>query len=284
MPASLPYDKHIVKLYYNLTGGPFGGRIQGMSELQGTAQAPLLNRQTLASQLAQRLKERILTGIYKTDSALPSEKTLAEEFEVSRPVVREAIRELSGAGFVSLTDNVGAVVRPTDPKILHQFFTRALHFDSSSWQEIMTVRSVLEAKSVALATRNRTDEDIEVLKDILVDMNRSIDTIDEFSRLDVRFHWEIGRMSGNRLILYLISAIQEALIVMIKSLRRQLPPESFRLMSTLHQSVVEAIESGDEDEAVAAMNTHFEESLGRLNRYIENGANPADTTDPDAVG
>ena len=227
-----------------------------------------LNRDTLASQLAEKLTQRILQGQHPPGSLLPSEKAVSEEFRVSRPVVREAIRELSGRGFVRVINSVGAEVQPINTQVLQAFFERALHFDPNSWKEIMDVRRVLEARSVALAVRNRTDNDVELLHSLVDGMRRSVHSAADYSSLDLKFHLEIGRISGNSFILYLISSIQDALVLIISSLHTELLEESLPLMCELHEAILSAIEVADEDRAVLAMNLHFENTLSRLETYL----------------
>ncbi|TVR75391.1 MAG: FadR family transcriptional regulator [Spirochaetaceae bacterium] len=227
-----------------------------------------LNRNTLASQLAEKLTQRILQGEYPPASLLPAEQAVAREFGVSRPVVREAIRELSGRGLVRVINHIGAEVQPINTDVLKLYFERALHADPGSWREIMDVRRVLEARSVALAARNRTEEDIRILRQLVEIMRRSANKPADHSAADLRIHLEIGRISGNSFILHLISSIQDTLVLIIKALHAELLDDSLPVMCKLHEEIVDALEAGDEERAVDAMEVHFENALERLEPFI----------------
>lgn len=227
-----------------------------------------LNRETLASQLAGQLTERILRGHYPPGSLLPPEKTLAEEYGVSRPVVREAVRELSGRGLVTVINSVGTQVQPINTQVLQAFFERALHFDPSSWSEIMEVRRVLEARSVALAAQRRTAEDIVILEGLVDDMCSNVHEPERFSSADLNFHLEIGRISGNSFILHLIGSIQEALVFIIRSLHQEVIEGSLSLMCRFHREILQAIIDGDAERAVEVMDNHFANTLERITNFF----------------
>src|ERR1700690_2168356 len=81
---------------------------------------PLVRELGLADRVAEHLKARVLDGTLRTDSRLPPDRTLAEQFGVSRTVIREAVRTLVGQGLLEALGGSGTYVRSPDPKSVAQ--------------------------------------------------------------------------------------------------------------------------------------------------------------------
>src|SRR5438445_9582346 len=124
---------------------------------QQTAQ---LYRHTLADQVAQRLIEFIRVHDLKPGDTLASTATLAAQFGVSRPVIREAFTALEGQGVIEVINGKGAVIRPIDSGPLRVFFERAVQVDRHTIIELFEVRKGLEVECAILAAQRRTPEEL----------------------------------------------------------------------------------------------------------------------------
>ena len=71
-------------------------------------------RRSIHNQILHEVGERILRGVFMPGDILPSENALSDEFKVSRPVMREAIKVLAAKGLVESRPRVGTRVRPID--------------------------------------------------------------------------------------------------------------------------------------------------------------------------
>src|SRR5918992_1507838 len=85
-----------------------------------------LRRETLPEQVADQLIALIERDNLVPGTILPSEGKLAQEFGVSRPVVREALRTLAAKDVIVVANGKGAIVRPITSQPLRDFFQRAL--------------------------------------------------------------------------------------------------------------------------------------------------------------
>src|SRR5215469_3212241 len=101
-------------------------------------QAHRIHRQSLPEALAASLQERILNGEFKDGEPLIQE-TIAEEYEVSRMPVREALRQLEALGLIEMKTHRGAVVT-------------AMHQDRIT--ELFDLLAILEGDIMARALRN----------------------------------------------------------------------------------------------------------------------------------
>lgn len=117
-----------------------------------------LERRTLGEQLYEEIRAAILDDRYQPGMEL-NEVALADDFEVSRGPVREALRRLASEGLVVIRPRRGAVVR----SLSHQEFLNAYH-----------VREALELLAVRLATPLLTEDDLDQLSKHIDNMREAI--------------------------------------------------------------------------------------------------------------
>src|SRR5512146_2102839 len=104
---------------------------------------PKITRGTLADQVTARLLEYVQAQHLKPGDLLPSETSLANSFGVSRPVIREALKNLEGKGVIEIVNGKGALVRPIDSDPLRLFFQRAMQLEYGTILELMEIRKGL---------------------------------------------------------------------------------------------------------------------------------------------
>ncbi|WP_405087153.1 GntR family transcriptional regulator [Microbispora sp. NBC_01389] len=89
-----------------------------------------LTGQRVSGKLAERLRERIRTGVYPAGRALPSETALTAEFRVARNTVRRALRTLESEGLIVTVPSKGRLVQgadaPVDASYRYQLIAREL--------------------------------------------------------------------------------------------------------------------------------------------------------------
>src|SRR5512143_1516024 len=121
---------------------------------------PKITRGTLADQVTDRLLEYIEAQHLKPGDLLPSETSLVASFGVSRPVIREALKSLSGKGIIEIVNGKGALIRPVDSDPLRLFFRRAMQMEYGTLLELMEVRRGLEIQAALLAAQRRNEKDL----------------------------------------------------------------------------------------------------------------------------
>jgi DNA-binding GntR family transcriptional regulator len=211
-----------------------------VQQVNGTA--PKLNHATLAQQVYEHLRERILSNTYPPDAPLP-EEVLAAEFQVSRVPVREAIRRLAAEGLVALTPRQCAVVSSLSPK---QFL------------DAYRVREALETLAIRLATPRVTPADLRELDRLQEEMRRQAATgdADAFFTANTAFHLLLVDRADNTDL----SSIYAGLL---DRLRRYRTP-SLDLRGGLarsideHQAILNAVCAGDASEAARLLAEHIE--------------------------
>lgn len=196
--------------------------------------------------------------------ALPSQEQLAREYQVSRPVIREAIRILEGKELI--TGNQGKIshVAHPQPRIVERFFTLYLHQNQRSWIDLMNVRRVLEIESARIAALHIDQEDVRRLEVLLQQMDDSRQVHTQYNMLDVQFHVTIAGIGNNDFLLHLIETACLALMQLITELQIVLPSDSYDVFQANHLAIYRALREKNEDSAATAMTNHFHEIIERI--------------------
>lgn len=223
---------------------------------------PKLSRGTLAEQVAQNLINYLETQNMKPGDLLPSETSLATSFGVSRPVIREALKNLEGKGIIEIVNGKGAIVKPIDSNPLRLFFQRAMQLERSTIIELVEVRKGIEVQAAILAARRRNPEDLAIISKTVQMMRENIHDPETYARLDVEFHLQIAQASHNDMIYYLVESIREVLhntiIIGLNSRGEALRLDSIQ---KTHEHLLETLHQGDAEAARIAMSEHFDEAI-----------------------
>ncbi len=231
-----------------------------------------------SSFIADQILKMINSGLYPAGSKLPSERVIAEQMEVSRPSLREAISALQLAGILESRPGDGTYVYPSVAS--ERLISQALSVleESDSPFENLQARKVVEAGAVKLAIQVASDEDVFALKaiwDRKCDLGRQ-GYLEEYLRYGKEFHLAIARATKNRIIEGIMERLLDlAMQPLWINLRRDYfrnDPVRFSLMLDIHDRIVKAIGERDEQTAVREMEYHFDIQIEQIyNRADDNG-------------
>lgn len=180
---------------------------------------------SLRDQVADELRDRIVNGALEPGQRLV-ERVLAQELEVSRVPVRDALVQLKGEGFVTEVPRKGA------------FVTSMSEHDV---RELFNVREALEVLAVRLATEGQDRHGLRRLREILDESASAIRASDavEVGRCNQAFHDQITAMAHNDLLASILEPLEGRLHWL---LRQNDDPSRFH---DEHEEIYEAIASGD---------------------------------------
>jgi GntR family transcriptional regulator, transcriptional repressor for pyruvate dehydrogenase complex len=228
-----------------------------------------LQRASLADQVGRHLLAMIREQGLAPGDQLPSEAALADQFQVSRPVIREALTHLKSLGIIGTHSGKPAVVQQVDGRLPAIFFAYALSLKGVEPVDLLEVRRGLEVQSAALAADRVAPSELRRLEGLTRRMKRHLEQqeIEGFVELDVQFHLLIARASRNPLLVHLIEAIREPLreSVMVGLSSRRSAAE-VQHVHHLHAQVVAAIAAHDAGAASLAMAEHFDRALVAIQR------------------
>jgi len=149
------------------------------------------------------IKGMLTRGELHPGSRLPVEKDLAAQLGVSRGSLREGVRALATLGVLETRQGDGTYVTSLDPqRLLSPLGFLADLQQPAHAADLLAVRRVLEAESVALAATRLTDTELEELDSVLGVVDGILQSepdmdLEAFIHADTEFHRLIARASGN---------------------------------------------------------------------------------------
>jgi DNA-binding GntR family transcriptional regulator len=198
-------------------------------------------RSTLMDQAFQQIKEAIRSGKLKPGDRLV-ETQLAEEMQISRFPIREAMRYLEKEGLVQTKPFKGTYVAQLTEKDM---------------EELYSLRSAIEELAVRILIKNIDEKKIKKLESIVAAMVQASedDNIDKMISEDLRFHQTICEMSGHRKLLDVWLNLENQLQVFL-TIEKNLFENSCQFVTT-HHPILEAIKSRKIGPAQKAIRDHL---------------------------
>jgi GntR family transcriptional repressor for pyruvate dehydrogenase complex len=211
-----------------------------------------------------QLVNLIDSGQFSENTRLPSENKLAEQFEVSRPVLRQALSRLRTEGKIISRQGAGSfVLRRPNANILE--FGQLSNL--TDVRKCLEFRRGLEGEAASHAAINRTEHHNKVLADSIEAMNRSIAEESSGIENDYAFHLAVGQATENRFFVVSLEALRTQIIFginLIRSLSKSTPQQRMEKVVREHSRILETIRSGDSKEARKAMTDHIGSGIERL--------------------
>lgn len=204
-----------------------------------------------------QLKEAILLGKYKSGQKIPSERELTEAFQVSRGVVREAIRALEITGFVVLRQGPAGGAFVTDLSFDHigNAFLDLFLANKVSIPELVHVRYYIEPEVARLAAANPNKDDIKRLIEAQEAEYLAVTTTSARITQFQRVHIIIAEMCGN----HFFEAITKSMMRLTYEIVEAVDPDHKALhMPGEHSSIIDSIIEADPMAAASAMAQHLD--------------------------
>jgi len=211
----------------------------------------------------------IVAGRIAPGERLPAEGELIAAYEVSRPVLREAVRVLAAKGLVVSRQRAGAIVRPRtdwhllDPDVLTWMIQSRPEAEFVA--TLMTVRRIFEPEVAALAARSASDAQLDAIARAYDQMAGAPDN-DALLEPDLAFHRLVAEAAGNDLVAYIADMLSLALRESIKLSSRL--PETHRLSLPRHKAILEALRARDPEAARRATLLQLEETTNDLSVVV----------------
>jgi DNA-binding GntR family transcriptional regulator len=182
------------------------------------------------------------------------ERSLAEEFGISRTPVREAMAQLEREGFVRSVPRRGVyVVRKTKREVI----------------ELITAWAALESMAARLITEIASEEEIASLRRMFAtfDNGEVRAHLDEYSQLNIQFHQTIIRLSRNSVLM----ALAENLFTHMRMIRRKTIGEKDRADRSIrdHMHIIEAVEARDTVRAEQLVRDHALGLAEHVEKYAD---------------
>lgn len=221
-----------------------------------------VRQQRVSEEVLSQLKDSIFLGEYKSGEKLPSERELTEAFQVSRGVVREAIRALEITGFVVLRQGPTGGAFVTDLSFDHvgNAFLDLFLANKVSIPDLARVRLYVEPEIARLAAMNANKEDKQRLIEAQeAEFISPTSTTERINRLQ-RVHQVIAESCQN----HFFEAISKSMLRLTFEIVEAVDPDHRALhMPGEHTKIIEAVISKKPEVAIAEMTKH-------LNKFCSN--------------
>lgn len=221
-------------------------------------------RERLADQLYGQLLEKIVAGELKEGDKLPSENEISRTFEVSRPVIREALLRLQVDGLVYSRQGAGSFVKARPPEGLIKF---AEPSDVAGLLRCFEARLPIEGAIASLAAQRATENDIASIKECLLAFESQIKSAGIADKEDLAFHMAVARATGNDIFVSILSSLNTTITSAIRvnlKITKGGSSDRVRKVCEEHEAIFDAIATGDSDGADLAMRYHIHRARMRV--------------------
>jgi DNA-binding FadR family transcriptional regulator len=214
-----------------------------------------INTRSLKEEFIRRFEGMILSGQISVGQKLPSERDLAKQLQVSRPIVHEGLLDLSAKGLVAMVPRRGAVVndfrKQGSIELLLTLFTyNEGKLDRPLLESLLRMRLLFETEIARLAARNHSDIDSFEIKNILFEEKQDHSSR-RFTEIDYRFHHQLALASGNLIYPLLMNSLKKLYTGLLYRFYKE--PSVIPEVCSFHENLISAILERDEELAGSLM-------------------------------
>lgn len=220
--------------------------------------------------VVEQIQEAILDGRLTAGQTLPAERELKETFNISRGTLREALRVLEHKGLIEIKLGVGggSVVKAVDTDQISESLGLLIRSQKVSLNHLAQFREDVEGIVAAHAAENHVAEDIQTLKDLLVNahgcLKKGISQRNAFIAIDKQIHMTMARITGNPVYISVLHSIHDNIHRYYDRFLSMDEPELEENYNDL-RDLVAAIENTDAELACRIAKQHVQ----RFNQYMQ---------------
>lgn len=219
---------------------------------------------TLSDRVYESVITKIVEGEIPVGSKLPTEHELSDEFKVSRPVLRQALKQLREDGVIVSRQGSGSFVQRRPDEAVLNFAPVGSIADI---QRTFEFRAAVESEAAYIAAERRTDTDLVRLKATLDELDRCVREGELGVDADEHFHVAVCAASDNKYFLAARTSMKSNILTgmnLTRNLSLTKPQDRLELVQKEHHAIYDAIVAQDKDGAKKAMREHVENARNRV--------------------
>lgn len=219
---------------------------------------------TLSDLVYEKIQSLIISAKFQVGDKLPSEHALSAQMSVSRPVLRQALKQLREDGIVVSRQGSGSFVNRRPAGEVLDFAPIGSIADIRCTFEF---RAAFEGEAAYLAAKRRTDSDLESLRRALKALDKGMAAGNLGIEADEAFHMAICRASENQYFVSARTSMKKNILTsmnLTRNLSLLRPQERMQLVQAEHHAIFDAILACDQDAARHAMRSHVENARDRV--------------------
>ncbi len=228
-------------------------------------------------EVSNQIKKLIFDGVFKPGDKLPPEMEIAQQFNVGRQSIREALRILELSGFITIQKGGGggAIIKDTISNTISELFLDAFQLEKITLEELTIARFEIEKIVLKYAIENADASDIEALRQNIREAREQVENnmlaVDE----NIRFHKLLAKASKNHLFVIVVEAVTTAIRHFLSGLgtdsessenEKWYNENMMNSKNTLayHEDILNAVVEKKLDTAIDILENHLLEVKSRL--------------------
>ncbi len=225
-----------------------------------------------ADDVVAQIEMLILEGVVRAGERLPGERELARRFEVSRPIVRDALKLLEARGLIATRPGGGTHIGDITGEVFAPAVLDLVGRHRKAAADYLEYRREIEGVAAELAARRATADDRALLGAIMSRMEKAHEAgrFEDEVAIDVEFHNAVGECAHNIVLLHTLRSCYRLLadgVFLSRSIIYAAPAAQERLLAQ-HRAIHDAIVAGDAAAARDAARAHID--------YVEKAMNEAE--------
>ncbi len=220
---------------------------------------------SLVERAIQAVRDHIRDHSLRVGDTLPGEGAFAATLGVSRAVMREAFGALAALHLIDVGNGRRARVGAIDGSVMGASIDHAVSTEQVSVADVWDVRRTLELRIAALAAERRTDAQAAAILAIAQAMAKGCEDMAQVTRLDIALHNAIAEAASNLLfaqIMRSFAPLMETAVPRAWETRRT--DAQRQQIIACHLDLAQAIVDRDAVAAAAAIDRHFDSSIGQM--------------------
>ena len=214
-----------------------------------------------ADAVIRQVEELILAGVLKPGDRLPAERELAKQFDVSRPILRDALHSLEQRHLIVARHGEGTFVADVMGCVFGDAIADLFRHHAKASADYIEFRREIDSVAAGLAAERATEADRTILTRIFEAMQaaHAADDFTEEATIDVEFHNAVGECTHNIVLMHVLRSCYRLLIDGVFYNRSRIygyPGARDRLLEQ-HRRIYEAIMARNPDAARAAASAHM---------------------------
>ncbi len=234
-----------------------------------------VDRRRYSEQVIQMVVAEIMSDSLAIGDKLPGEKELTEQFNVSRTVVREALRVLEESGLVEIRKGPkgGAFVTRSFHKPVSSSLKNLVAHGRITIDHLFDVRALIEPHIAVQAALNANEDDLEPLRALIEESWSHQDDVSLLKANNIRFHLLLARAVGNPVL----SIVMESVIELVEEISRNFSDlSSGREYLRLHRRLLKLIRERRTDDAKNLISEDISKLRTRLKNFLAASAKITD--------
>lgn len=212
-------------------------------------------RHTLSQKISEQLKQYIIEEQLVPGQTLPSERELAKLMQVSRPVIREALRALELSGVLSIRHGEGAFIQSHSVAPLFDQLLFLWKLDNKKVCDLFDLRQIFELAAIEQIVQRATVADFDHLEALALEMRQAGGDTELMQAADIRFHQALVSAAHHELFAQLTEVIVQ---YFARTSHHHMGQSEVDKTVAEHLHIVDALRKRDEAEAKRILRAHLE--------------------------